>query len=88
MRVIESIRLSTGFQSLPAGAVNILRGDPIHGAGGRWVPCATRLGEETFIASVFRVGPGQRQVCDAEISHSCPYQALSRAISLAALAAS
>jgi hypothetical protein len=71
----------------PEGAVNTRRGRPVEGPGGRWVPCATALEGGTFIACLFEVGAGRRQVCGDATPRLSETEALMRAADLAAIAA-
>ncbi len=88
MSVIESIFVSTGFARPPPGSVNVLLGGPIEGPGGRWIPCATKVGDGVYWAGLFQVGPGQRQVCAVDKPLCCPNDALTQATALAIYAAS
>lgn len=76
------------FSSPPPGSVNVLLGEGIEGPGGRWIPCATKIKDGAYYSGLFQVGPGQRQVCAANMPFYCPQKALSRAIKLASSAAS
>lgn len=71
----------------PSGAVNTLKGVPVEGPGGRWVPCVTALESGDFIACLYEVGPGRRQVCGDAIPHASETEALMRAVNLAVIAA-
>lgn len=75
------------ISSPPAGAVNTRKGSPVEGPGGRWVPCATALAGGTFIACLYEVGPGRRQVCADPTPTTSETEALARAADLAAIAA-
>lgn len=74
--------------SPPPGSVNVRVGRVVEGPGGKWVPCATKVAAGVYYSSLFQVGPGQRQVCLADVSMPCAEMALSRAIELANAAAS
>ena len=87
MNVIDYLHAPIAFSSPPAGAVNVLRGDPIEGPGGRWVPCATKISDGVYCASLFKVGRGQKQVCAITESLRDPQDALVRARAFAASAA-
>lgn len=87
MNVIDYLLEPIQFSHPPAGAVNVLRGDPIEGPGGRWVPCATKIGGGLYCASLFKVGAGQKQVCAISETTRYPQDALIRARDFAALAA-
>lgn len=87
MNVIDYLRAPIEFSSPPAGAVNVLRGDPIEGPGGRWVPCATKISDGVYYASLFKVGRGQKQVCAITEVLRDPQDALVRARTFAASAA-
>ena len=71
----------------PSGAVNALKGIPVEGPGGRWVPCATALENGAFVACLYEVGPGRRQVCGDGTPRASAVDALTRAIELAEIAA-
>ena len=77
----------TTMSSPPPGSVNVRVGKFVDGPGGRWVPCATKTTGGDYYSGLFQVGPGQRQVCAADIALRCPDAALSRAIELASSAA-
>lgn len=64
-KLLSQSRLVT---TVPPGAVNVCVGAAIEGPGGRWVPCVAAVSEGVFVASVFEVGPGRRQVCSADLS--------------------
>jgi hypothetical protein len=70
----------------PAGSVNVRTGKPVEGPGGRWVPCATASFNGMYIAGLFEVGPGCKQVCAASRPMHCVDEALALAIQLAATA--
>lgn len=72
--------------SLPPGAVNVRVGPAVEGPGGRWVPCASAVAEGAYLACVYEVGPGRRQVCGAGLPAPSEEEAMSRAIELAATA--
>lgn len=71
----------------PSGAVNALKGTPVEGPGGRWVPCATALESGAFIACLYEVGAGRRQVCGDATPRASETEALTRAVDLAVIAA-
>ena len=71
----------------PPGSVNVRIGNAIEGPGGRWIPCASEVGDGAFVSCVYEVGPGRNQVCAANSPTYCPDEALARAIELAATAA-
>lgn len=71
----------------PSGAVNARKGAPIEGPGGRWVPCATGLECGAYIACLYEVGAGRRQVCGDATPQASETDALKRAIELAVIAA-
>ena len=73
--------------SPPPGSVNVSLGKIVEGPGGRWVPCATKVGGGAYYSGLFQVGPGRRQVCASDIVLPCAEAALSRAIELASTAA-
>lgn len=73
--------------SPPPGSINVLLGKKVEGPGGRWIPCATQTTDGTYYSGLFQVGPGQRQVCAAQVPLRCPNEALARAIALASDAA-
>lgn len=77
-----SARLTTP----PPGAVNVRRGLAVEGPGGRWVPCATRVSNGTYLSGLFQVGPGKRQVC-LDLPMTSAEEALQRAQDLASSAA-
>lgn len=71
----------------PKGSVNVLLGKAIKGPGGRWIPCATQAPSGTYYSGLFRVGPGQRQLCATHAPSKTAKGALSAAIRLAESAA-
>lgn len=71
----------------PSGAVNTLRGTPVVGPGGRWVPCATALEGGVYVACLYEVGAGRRQVCGDATPRTSEAEALMRAADLAEIAA-
>ena len=73
--------------SPPPGSINVRVGPAIEGPGGRWIPCATRVGRNTYYPGLFQVGPGQRQVCFADPGFDCAETALLSAVDLAQSAA-
>ena len=77
----------TQLSSPPPGSINVLLGEGIEGPGGRWIPCATKSSDGAYYSGLFQVGPGQRQVCAANMPFFCPKKALSSAIKLASSAA-
>ncbi|SFS16593.1 hypothetical protein [Yoonia litorea] len=87
MSTIESFRISIGFTQPPSGAVNVLRGKPVEGQGGRWVPCVMQVEDGVYCPSLFQVGPGQKQVCAIDMSQQCIHDALMAATALARCAA-
>lgn len=71
----------------PPGSVNVRVGTAVEGPGGRWVPCASQVANGEYMACVYEVGPGRKQVCvDADPTHSIE-EALSRAVEVAACVA-
>ena len=87
MKLAELIDPSVVMSSPPPGAVNVLLGSGVEGPGGRWIPCATKIGQGVFYSGLFQVGPGRRQVCATGRPHECPAEALARAVELATTAA-
>lgn len=75
--------LSLRVSCPPQGAVNVRLGQPVEGPGGRWVPCATAVEAGVYVASIYQVGPGRRQVCATNQRTNCATEALSYATSLA-----
>ena len=71
----------------PAGSVNVKVGDLIIGPGGSWVPCATRAGKH-YLAGLFQIGPGQRQVCEVRQTFANERDAYFQAVKMATSAAS
>lgn len=71
----------------PSGAVNTLRGKPVVGPGGKWVPCATALEGGAYVACLYEIGEGRRQVCGDATPRATEMDALMRATDLAAIAA-
>ena len=71
----------------PPGSRNVRIGKSIEGPGGRWVPCATALSDGSYVACLFEVGPGRKQVCAGSRSMNSAEEALSEAIELASTAA-
>lgn len=67
----------------PAGAVNVCRGAPVEGPGGRWVPCVSAVEHRKFLPGVFQVGPGRHQVC----AEAHPFDSVADALSLAVILA-
>ncbi|MEM9909862.1 MAG: hypothetical protein AAF922_03665 [Pseudomonadota bacterium] len=76
-----------GISYPPSGAVNTLTGTPVNGPGGRWVPCATVLKGGAYVACLYEVGAGRRQVCGDVTPRASEQEALMRATDLAAIAA-
>lgn len=72
----------------PSGAVNTLRGTPVVGPGGKWVPCATALESGVYVACLYEIGAGRRQVCGDGTTWASEMEALVRATDLAVIAAS
>jgi hypothetical protein len=87
MSLAPLIQLSLALTAPPAGAVNVRVGKAVEGPGGRWLPCATAIADGLYVASIYEVGPGRRQVCAAEYRTNCVDDALSNASALAATAA-
>ena len=75
------------FAPPPPGARNIRLGARVEGPGGAWVPCATSIGAGLYVSSLFRVGPGQRQVCAADRPTRSVDEAFAHALELARTAA-
>ena len=73
--------------SPPSGSRNVRIGEVVEGPGGRWVPCATEIAVGVYCPGLFRVGPGQRQVCAPDTALPCADEALLQAIKLASFAA-
>ncbi|WP_299689995.1 hypothetical protein [uncultured Tateyamaria sp.] len=73
--------------SPPPGAVNVGFGAAVEGPGGRWVPCASVVGNGVYLPCVYEVGPGRRQVCGSEWPSHSQDDAMSRAVELAVTAA-
>ena len=71
----------------PSGSVNVRFGNAIEGPGGRWIPCASAIADGAYVSCVYEIGPGRKQVCDANRPTYCADEALSRAIELATTAA-
>ena len=71
----------------PKGSVNVMLGKAIKGPGGRWIPCATQAPSGTYYSGLFRVGPGERQLCARQAPSKTAKEALSAAIRLAESAA-
>jgi len=55
--------LSARLRPPPAGLVNVQVGRAVEGPGGRWVPCASVRADGAFVACLYEIGPGRRQVC-------------------------
>lgn len=87
MNLAYCIDFSTTFSSPPPGSINVLIGQKVEGPGGKWIPCATQAADGAYYSGLFQVGPGKRQVCEANVSYHCPNQALMRAKDLASSAA-
>jgi hypothetical protein len=87
MKLDEELQLTARFSPPPPGARNVRVGTRIDGPGGVWIPCATAVGPSVYLSGLFRIGPGQRQICAMDHPTDCPDQALARAIELAATAA-
>ncbi|MEM9578088.1 MAG: hypothetical protein AAF999_13870 [Pseudomonadota bacterium] len=79
--------LTSIVSSPPPGSVNVRKGDAVEGPGGRWIPCATAIGDGRYVSCVYEIGPGRRQVCANDTPTHCEEVALSRAIELARTAA-
>lgn len=71
----------------PSGTVNVRKGNPIEGPGGRWIPCASAVADGAYVSCIFEVGPGRRQVCAVNDPTNNVDEALSRAVKLARTAA-
>jgi hypothetical protein len=71
----------------PSGTVNVCKGNPVEGQGGRWIPCASAISDGAYVSCIFEVGPGRRQVCAVHDPTKTVEEALSRAIKLARTAA-
>ena len=71
----------------PPGAVNVRKGKAVCGSGGRWIPCAVAIADGLFVASVYEVGPGRKQVCAPTGPTSNVDEALGIAMKFAATAA-
>jgi len=71
----------------PPGAVNVRIGHPIEGPGGRWIPCATALTDQSYVPCVFEVGVGRKQVCAPHSTMMSVDAALTLAVELAETAA-
>lgn len=78
---------SIGTSKPPKGSVNVRVGEVVEGPGGKWVPCVTRVGDDTYYSGLFQVGPGQHQVCATDVAMPCIETAFRRAVELASSAA-
>lgn len=87
MKLEETIDLTPRFLPPPPGARNIRLGKRIDGPGGDWIPCATVVGPGVYLSGLFRVGPGQRQICAVDRPTGSVDEALEWAIELAKTAA-
>ncbi len=87
MNTIDWMNTPATLSSPPPGSINVLLGSKVEGPGGNWIPCATKTTDGSYYSGLFQVGPGQRQVCAANVPLRCPKEALSRAIELASSAA-
>ena len=88
MTMIDCIQVSSEFSPPPPGSVNVMLGDPVEGPGGRWIPCVTKADGSVYWPGLFRVGPGQRQVCATSSATKSCDAALAEAVALAVCAAS
>ncbi len=88
MNLQSIIDTSAILSSPPPGSINVLLGEGVEGPGGKWIPCATKTKDGCYYSGLFQIGRGKRQVCAANVTFRCPEKALSRAIDLAASAAS
>jgi len=70
----------------PPGSINVKVGNLIIGPGGSWVPCATRAGK-LYLAGLFQIGPGQRQVCEVRQTFANESDAFFKAVKMATSAA-
>ena len=86
MLELDSMSASEAFSNPPPGSRNVKTGRSIVGQGGKWIPCATKSGDRYF-ASVFKVGPGQRQACAVGMPFHSVDAAFSKAQELASNAA-
>ena len=86
-KIEKLLDLSAMAVSPPPGSKNVRLGRVVEGPGGKWIPCATEIAEGIYYPGLFKVGAGQRQVCEAEVGMNCADMALSRAIELASCAA-
>lgn len=84
--LLDLIHPSTQFSSPPQGSINVRVGQSVVGSGGAWIPCVTRKGA-TYFASLFQVGPGQRQVCAVGMPLKSADAAFSKAVEFATFAA-
>lgn len=87
MSLTELFDMSDQVSGPLPGSVNVRVGKAVEGPGGRWVPCASAIADGAFVACVYEVGPGRKQVCAANRPTNCAEEALSRAVELAAMAA-
>lgn len=87
MSLVKLLDPSYLVSAPPPGAVNVRTGKSVLGPGGKWVPCATEISVGVYCPSVFEIGPGRRQVCNANTPCQSVDEALSRAIELARSAA-
>ncbi len=87
MSLAKVNKLSAVIDGPPRGSVNVQRGEPVEGPGGRWIPCATEIAKGAFVSCLFSVGPGRRQVCATDRTMYSVDEALSHAVELAAIAA-
>lgn len=87
MNISKLFEVSEGVSRLPPGAVNVCLGNAVEGPGGRWIPCASAIADDTYVSCIFEVGPGRRQVCAGHGPTNCATEALTQAIDLAIIAA-
>jgi hypothetical protein len=87
MTLSNVLSKSVTLSSPPPGSVNVLLGKKVEGPGGKWIPCATKAADGAYYSGLFQVGPGKRQVCEANAPLHCAQDALTRAIELASAAA-
>ncbi len=87
MTIVNMFDYPNHLSSPPPGAVNVDRGRPVEGPGGRWVPCATQVSSKSYVPGIFQVGIGMKQVCATDASFTCPGEALTHAEALARFAA-
>ena len=87
MSITQFFEPSVFVSCPPPGSVNVRIGRAVEGPGGRWIPCASETAHGTYLACIYEVGPGRKQVCVGDRATHSIDDALSCATEVAATAA-